>query len=274
MLEFVVVGEAAADVRIACALADRVANEEGPDWLREQELAWLRIWTGVQPNTPHSTWGEIRRLSRNYPELTYLRRFASTDRKLEHLPDYAPARKAILLSALLVYQDDDERFNIGAGRTRDGKFLVLESASHTTCESRVLAADQPAGEWTLISAREDEQNRVAVIIAAPNPKREAWVLNGFVCENEREQAELESVRQEIKFDPCLEAERLRYASQTSRPERDPKKILQRLTAGVGEREEKCWAETSLTILRERGAETYLNAYLEEIRERLLPLFSN
>src|SRR5258708_34856054 len=32
----------------------------------------------------------------------------------------------------LVYQDDDERFNLGAGRTRDGKFLVMEAASHIT----------------------------------------------------------------------------------------------------------------------------------------------
>jgi oligopeptidase B len=57
---------------------------------------------------------------------------------------------------LLVYQDDDERFNIGAGRTRDGKYLVIESASHTTSECRVLSADQPNGEFTLISPREDE----------------------------------------------------------------------------------------------------------------------
>ena len=56
----------------------------------------------------------------------------------------------------LVYQDDDERFNLGAGRTRDGKFLVLESASHITSESRVLAADDPLGAFTLISPRQDE----------------------------------------------------------------------------------------------------------------------
>lgn len=56
----------------------------------------------------------------------------------------------------LVYQEDDERFNLGAGRTRDGKFLVLESASHTSSEFRVLPADEPEGAFTLISPREDE----------------------------------------------------------------------------------------------------------------------
>jgi oligopeptidase B len=57
---------------------------------------------------------------------------------------------------VLVYQDDDERFNVGVGRTRDGQFLVFESASHTTTECHVLSADQPSGKFTLIAQREDE----------------------------------------------------------------------------------------------------------------------
>jgi oligopeptidase B len=56
----------------------------------------------------------------------------------------------------LVYQDDDERFNLAAGRTRDGKYIVVESASHTTSEVRVLRADEPAGNLSLIASREDE----------------------------------------------------------------------------------------------------------------------
>ncbi len=61
-----------------------------------------------------------------------------------------------LSGAVLVYQDDDERFNLGVGRTRDGRFLVVESASHTTTESRVLAADRPDDSFTLICPREDD----------------------------------------------------------------------------------------------------------------------
>ena len=57
---------------------------------------------------------------------------------------------------VLVYQDDDERFNLGAGRTRDGKYLVLESGSHTTTECRVLPAHQPGGDFAVIAPREDE----------------------------------------------------------------------------------------------------------------------
>jgi oligopeptidase B len=58
-------------------------------------------------------------------------------------------------SDALIYQDDDERFNVGAGRTRDGKFLVLESASHITSECWALPADHPEGAFTVISPRQN-----------------------------------------------------------------------------------------------------------------------
>jgi oligopeptidase B len=53
----------------------------------------------------------------------------------------------------LVYEEADERFNVGAGRTRDGKYLLLESASHTASEEQFLPADDPEGRWTLIEPR-------------------------------------------------------------------------------------------------------------------------
>jgi len=58
--------------------------------------------------------------------------------------------------AVLVFQDDDERFNLAAGRTRDGKYIVMESASHITSESWFLAANEPEGAFTLVAAREDD----------------------------------------------------------------------------------------------------------------------
>jgi oligopeptidase B len=61
-----------------------------------------------------------------------------------------------LTQATLIFQEDDERFNLAAGRTRDGKYIVLESASHTTSESRVLAAGDPTGVFQIVAPREDE----------------------------------------------------------------------------------------------------------------------
>ena len=110
---------------------------------------------------------------------------------------------------VLVYQDDDERFNLGAGRTRDGKFLVLESASHTTSESRVLAANEPEGSFAIVSPREDEheysidhryglwfirtndRGRNFRLVTAPvaSPGREHWTE----CVAHREDVMLEDV---------------------------------------------------------------------------------
>jgi len=57
---------------------------------------------------------------------------------------------------VLVYQEDDERFNLDADSTRDGKFVVMVAASHTTTESWVLPANEPEGKFTLICERADE----------------------------------------------------------------------------------------------------------------------
>ena len=56
----------------------------------------------------------------------------------------------------LIYEEEDERFNIGVGKTRSGTYLVLESGSHTTSEARYLDASHPAGEWKLIAPRQQD----------------------------------------------------------------------------------------------------------------------
>jgi oligopeptidase B len=57
----------------------------------------------------------------------------------------------------LVYEEADEAFNIGVGRTRSLRYLVLGIGSHTTAEARFLAADSPRGEWTTVAPRVHEQ---------------------------------------------------------------------------------------------------------------------
>ena len=56
----------------------------------------------------------------------------------------------------LIYQDDDERFNLAAGRTRDGRYIVMDSHSHITSECHVLPAAEPEGAFRIIRPREDE----------------------------------------------------------------------------------------------------------------------
>ena len=58
---------------------------------------------------------------------------------------------------VLVRDEVDERFNLGVGKTRDGKYLVLEAGSHTTNECSVLPAATSEGEFKLIAPRVDDQ---------------------------------------------------------------------------------------------------------------------
>ena len=55
----------------------------------------------------------------------------------------------------LLYEERDERFRIGVERTRSGRFLLLTCASHTASEVSFLSAKYPAGNFSLIAARED-----------------------------------------------------------------------------------------------------------------------
>jgi oligopeptidase B len=57
---------------------------------------------------------------------------------------------------VLVFEEPDERFNIGVGKTRSGKYLILEIGSHTTAEARFLDAGQPTGEWKLVAPRQQD----------------------------------------------------------------------------------------------------------------------
>jgi oligopeptidase B len=56
----------------------------------------------------------------------------------------------------LIYEEKDERFSVGAGKSRSGKYIFLQITSHTTSEARMLDADNPKGEWKLIAPRQQD----------------------------------------------------------------------------------------------------------------------
>ena len=58
---------------------------------------------------------------------------------------------------ILVLHEEDERFNVGVGKTRDGRYLMIEAGSHTTNEYRFLAANDPAGDFHILAPRIDDQ---------------------------------------------------------------------------------------------------------------------
>jgi oligopeptidase B len=56
-----------------------------------------------------------------------------------------------------VYEEKDERFSVGVSKSRDLKYLFLESGSHTTSEVRYLPADTGTGPMKVIAERVPDQ---------------------------------------------------------------------------------------------------------------------
>lgn len=55
----------------------------------------------------------------------------------------------------VAYEEKDVLFNCGVGKSRDNKMLFIGSYAKTMRESRYLAADNPTGEWKVISPRRE-----------------------------------------------------------------------------------------------------------------------
>ncbi|WP_419806978.1 S9 family peptidase [Terriglobus sp.] len=97
-------------------------------------------------------------------------------------------------SNALIYEEADERFNVGVGRTRDRKYILIECGSHTTSEYRYVEANTPTEQFRLLAERVPDQeyypdhrdglfyirvNDTAKnfrVITAPvnDPSRESW----------------------------------------------------------------------------------------------------
>ncbi len=56
----------------------------------------------------------------------------------------------------LIYEEKDELFDIGVGRSRDKAIIELEAASKTSTESRYIPANNPDAEWKVIVPRQPD----------------------------------------------------------------------------------------------------------------------
>ena len=54
----------------------------------------------------------------------------------------------------LVFQEDDERFEVELGLTRDRRFIMIEAISSTTSEARVIPSDSPDSTPTVLISRQ------------------------------------------------------------------------------------------------------------------------
>lgn len=256
MIEFIVIVESGADARTATKLAERVLKEKF-DWLDDDILQHCFQWSGLEEGTEFSCWRDIRKIiddakkQLKYNEPRYLGHY-SKGVPLE--ADGARAIKALNLVRFLQ-------------KTRHIKAVIFIRDLDNQPERK-------EGIEQARSAHINKTPKLEIIIGAADPKREAWVLNGFIASNQQEEQILEEIKTKLNFDPCIESHRLRATSEKE-PERmrNVKVVVEQLTGNM-EREKLCWEETSLKHLRDRGVDTGLTDYIQEVEERLAEILGS
>jgi hypothetical protein len=250
VVEVIVIVESGADARTAIKLAERVLKEKF-DWLDDDSLQYYFQWTGLESETEFSCWRDIIKIIEDAKE------------KLK----YKPSR---------FLGHDSNGVPLKADGAASIKVLNLVRFLQKTRQIKAVIFirdldNQPERKEGIEQARLEHLNKtpkLEIIIGAADPKREAWVLNGFIASDD-EKVILEDIKNKLSFDPSIEPERLRSTSEKE-PERirNIKFVVEQLTGKDMEREKQCWEETSLEILRVRGVKTGLMAYLQEVEERL------
>jgi hypothetical protein len=241
-VRFAVVHEADADFQTATELADRVLVE-AIEWLDDDLLANQREWLGETARGERLTWKGVKQLARD----AGIRVHGHFDGE-PGLPDAAAARRAILfllrtvadLNAIVLIRDQD---------------------------------DQPGRRAGLEQARNQDNSGMMIVVGLAIVERECWVVSGFEPQDEGESSRLETERSTLGFDPRLRSYEM-TACKDDNASRSPKRVLRHLVADDRDRERRCWAEVSLEVLRERGGENGLAAYLQEVRDRLTPLMGH
>jgi hypothetical protein len=251
VIEFIVIVESGADARTATKLAERVLKEKF-DWLDDDILQHCFQWTGLEEGTEFSCWRDIIKIIDDAKEkLKYkpVRYFGHDSNGVPLKADGAASIKVLNLVHFLQ-------------RIRQIKAVLF---------IRDLD-NQPERKEGIEQARLEHINKtpkLEIIIGAADPKREAWVLNGFIPSNQQEKQIIEEIKNKLSFDPSIESHRLRATSEKE-PERirNVKVVVAQLIGNDMEREKQCWEETNLKHLRERGVDTGLTDYIQEVEQRL------
>ncbi len=248
--EFIVIVESDADAQTATKLAERILIER-VDWLDDDNLQYFFKWRGLQNGTQqHSCWKYLGKIIDEAKALGYKpARFLGHDRDGVPYKEYGATSDKVLKLVRFLQ------------KTRQIRAILL-----------IIDLDnKPKRKKGLDQARSEHINgkpKLEIVIGTADRMREAWVLNGFIPSNQEEEQILEEIKNELKFDPCIESHRLRGSNEI----RDPKEVVKKLTDGNMKREQQCWEDTSLELLRGRGIHTGLTDYICEVEQRLIPTF--
>jgi hypothetical protein len=200
------------------------------EWLLDADLDHYRGWQVIP-------WKTVRDLCKEHGVSAPHGRFDGG-----RAPDAHAARRVLLLLSTL---------------GRPAAVVLLRDADH-----------QPERRRGLEQGRADHRHgldadRVAIGVAEPT--REAWHLVGFVPATKAEADTLAVERDRLSFDPTRTPHQLRRSG-----ERDIKLVLERLTGGDKDREQRCLECEER--LRDHGRDCGLTEFLNELDTHVVPAF--
>jgi hypothetical protein len=257
-MKLVIFCEAAADFRTASALVDRVLHEEGPAWIADLLPSYpesIRTWMS---DGPARDFFDVHKLDDYRRDLKLRFQQGHFDGK----PGAADAQmgRNVFCVARELHKRELQKKDPSPGLA--AVFLVRDMD------------DQGDERRTgLVQARNEAARMISfpIVLGCADRMREAWVLAGFEPESPEESARLDDLRQELGFAPCDEAHQLDAKDEQAK--RSPKRVVGKLVGDDFAREERCWKDTPLPRLSERGEHTGLRAFLAEVREHVVPLFA-
>ena len=158
-----------------------------------------------------------------------------------------------------------------------GKPLTWKGIKQLALEAGITAWGHFANEPALPDAA--AARRAIVFLRNEYPELRAIVLVRDRDDQPERRGGLEQARRDnrthviiVVVDPRFQSDEL-TASKNDQAKRSPKRVLAALTGGDHDRERRCWRETPLGTLRDRGKHNGLADYLEEVERRLVPLIS-
>lgn len=237
-----VVCEDVPDFELTATLVDRVLCER-IDWLRRLHedsgpdvLAGVRAFCGAESGRGFLKWSTVGGLARER-QVRVHGKFGEE----KGAPDARTARDALMLfvhaqpqpNVVLLVRDTD--------------------GDEDRCSGLQQARRDPGRSWPF-----------PVVLGAAHAKRECWVLSGFEPLDDGEERRLSGAREALGFDPRLRSEELNATSEQPGVRRSAKQVCDGLMPR--ERQQRCFAETPLKLLRQRGERNGLKNFLDYVEK--------
>jgi hypothetical protein len=253
----VIVAEDELGQKLARVFCDRVVGEHGAPWLRD---LWVepgmretqRVFTGFDRTKPWSRWAEVKSIAAKR-SIRIVGLGPKGEQRMAH--------KAVAIAASM-----NER---PAGEPPIDALILV----HDTDGDLEVATRLGAGA---IGAR-GKRASFPVVVAAPHPESEAWVIAGAMRHPPEEASTPDKERhaqehRRLGFDPVTQPERLSANRATDK--RDAKRVCEALLGPHGdayEAWERCFHETPLDRLEKNGERAGLRTYLHDVKQEILPL---